>query len=169
MAELAKVIGEADSVRPDWTRRLVVAEGGEWALLVDECSGNLPVYDPGYTMAYPVAYALAEGASLLLDPARNPEVELARRRQEAKERKEEQDRERAKREEDDKRQRDAAAQAARDRTTFDGDRWDRLTDAQKLAYALALKVEARDPELARDLRELAQHKILDVPKTRWWT
>lgn len=169
MAELAKIIGERESVDPTWTRRLAIAEpGGEWALLVDQCSGNLPAYDVNYTTAFTVAYPLGEGAALLQDPTHNPELILAERRRQVKERKEEQEREQAARIEDDKRKRDAAEQEAKDRVTFDGDRWNRLTDARKLAYALALKVEPRDPALAADLREIASHRILDFPRARWW-
>jgi len=171
MSELAKHIGERESVDPTWTRRLAIAEpGGQWCLVIDECCGNLPPYDPGYTTAYACAYPLEEGSRLLQDPARNPEVELARRRQEAKERAEQKEKEQAARIEAEKRRRMEEEQLAEDKGRFRASDWEKLAEWRRAFYTLALNLKSRDPELAADLHAIAEKGgWLDFPRTRWWT
>lgn len=173
MAELSKIIGERESVDPSWTRRLALVEGDKWALLVDECIGNLKCYDPNYATGYTVAYPLAEGAALLTGP-KNPEVELARRRAEIQERKDQAARESAARVAAEKRQHEEEEQLIEDKRTYRADDWNRLADWQKMCIVLALKVESRDPELAADLRAVMQDgtharpPALAFPRTKWW-
>jgi hypothetical protein len=170
MAEIAKVIGEAEAGHPSWTRRLAISEpDGQWCVVVDDCAddkGYAPWTDETLIEAFPLAYPLAEGVAILQSPD-NPETELERRRQAVKEHNEEQARASAERAEAAKRQREEDAQLEQDRNQFRARDWERLSDAQKLSYALALKVQARDPDLAADLREVAAKGMI-FPRVRWW-
>jgi len=162
IAELAKLIGETESVRPTWTRRLVRAEpGGEWCLLVDEAAqptGKLvPWAEPEIQLqAFPTAYPLAEAVKILTGPdERNPEKILASRRELTAAHEKELAAEKADAQAKAEAQRAEAAQLDADKLRFGFDAWAKLEPWQQGFYALAVRVQSRDLELAADLRRIA--------------
>ena len=170
MAELAAIVGEAESVRPSWTRRLVIVEGERWALLVEDCAAQTPhtaLWDDKTALeVFRFAYPLSEGVAILQGPA-NPEKVMEQRLAEIATHDKEVCEQKAA---------DAAARLAKqaeterlaeERRRFNGDGWDKLPDWRKFALTLAIQVEARDPALANDLRSLGHQRCLDFPRARW--
>ena len=162
MAELAKVIGEAESVSPIWTRRLVLSEpgGAEWCLLVDQAAApSLPMLvpwaDPIQLQAFPTAYPLAEGAAILQGP-NNPEAILAERRARVKAHDEEQKAAAAKKLADEKAAKEAGERLAAAEAKLAAGEWWRSKELLEFALALASRVQERDYKLARDLRQMAE-------------
>jgi hypothetical protein len=174
IAELGKLIGAVEATAPDWTRRLALSEDGStWLLMIEEAAAPttphlVPWADPIQLRAFPVAYLLAEAVAILQGP-HNPEAILADRRARTKAHEAEVAAQKTAEESARLAKREEAEQLAADKVRFNADAWDKLTDAQRLALALALRVEARDPALATDLREIGSHRILDFPRAKWWT
>jgi hypothetical protein len=155
---LAKVIGEPLAARASWQRRLVIMPDGTWRLLVNECAflsnGDLPQFSPNSITPVPVALLIPDAFALLRSPG-NCETVLAQRQQfiselNARHRKQEED-ERNRSIEAAKQQQDAQERAA----AFKHSAWAALDVWQQGFYGLALRVQARDPELAADLKAVA--------------
>jgi hypothetical protein len=161
MAELAKIIGEAESVSPIWTRRLVVGEpDGAWCLLVDQAAAPTlpklaPWADPIQLQAFPTAYLLAEGAAILQGP-NNPEAILAERRARVKAHEAELAAAAAKKLADEKAAKEAGEQQAAAEAKLAAGEWWRSKELVEFALALANRVQERDYKLARDLRQMAE-------------
>jgi hypothetical protein len=161
MAELGKIIGEAESVSPLWTRRLVLSEpDGAWCLLVDQAAApSLPMLvpwaDPVQLQAFPTAYPLAEGAAILQGP-NNPEAILAERRARVKAHDEEQKAAAAKKLADEKAAKEAGERLAAAEAKLAAGEWWRSKELLEFALALASRVQERDYKLARDLRQMAE-------------
>jgi hypothetical protein len=171
IAALAKVIGDHEAVLPDWTRRLVLSEpDGQWCLLVEDCAARtpyVPIWDDKTALqVFRLVYPIGEAVSILQGPA-NPEGELSRRRAEIEAHEKEVREQKAAEDAARLAKRAEAEQLAADKLRFNASDWDKLTDAQRLALALALRVESRDPVLASDLREIGSHRILDFPRAKW--
>jgi hypothetical protein len=160
ISALGKIIGETESVRPTWTRRLVRAEpGGEWCLLVDEAATPTmptlaPWADEVQTRAFPTAYPLPEAVAILRGPS-NPEAILADRRARVAAHEAELVAEKADAQAKAEAQRVEAAQLDADKQRFNFDAWAKLEPWQQGFYALACRVKDRDLELAADLRAVA--------------
>jgi hypothetical protein len=173
IGELGKIIGAEEACRPDWTRRLALSEDGStWLLMIEEAAAPTtphlaPWADPIQLRGFPSARPLSETVAILRGP-HNPEAILADRRARTKAHEAEVEAARVAEVELKKAEQAAKEQLAKEREAFNGNAWAALPDWRKLAYALALKVEPRDPALAADLREIASHRILDFPRARWW-
>jgi hypothetical protein len=172
ICELGRIIDAEEACRPDWTRRLALSEDGSaWLLTLEDAAaatGQLaPWAEPRQLQGFPVARPMAEAVAILRGP-NNPEKVLEERRARMKEHEAEVEAARVAEEDARKAEQAGKEQLAAERSRFDGNRWDALTDSQKVCYALALKVADRDPALAADLRELGQHRELDFPRLAWW-
>jgi hypothetical protein len=183
VAELAKIVGEPESARASWQRRLVImGDNKTFRMTVNECgflSGNdfgLLQFTRGAADAFPIGLPLAEGVALVKSKD-NPELELARRRQfladlnarHARQAENELNQQLAA----SKRQLDAQERAA----AFRHNEWMVLQPWAQALFALALRVKERDPELADDLRKVASSSTgihgerstpLPAPSAVWW-
>ena len=174
ICELGKIIDAEEACRPDWTRRLALSEDGStWLLMIEEAAAPTtphlaPWADPIQLRGFPSARPLSETVAILRGP-HNPEAILADRRARTKAHEAEVEAARVAEVELKKAEQAAKEQLAKEHEAFNGAAWDRLTDSQKICYSLALKVEARDPALASDLREIASHRVIDFPRAKWWT
>ena len=178
VAELAKIIGETEAVKPSWVRRLVLF-GAEWRLTVSDCSqlqdGSAPWTQPNSLLRMPAAFPLQEAVDLLASP-RNPEAELARREQQTREYYERLAREEAAKQKREKELREAKEQAERDRVEFKWDKWAKLEAWQQFAHLLAMKIERPYSDIAAALHQIAltpsslqgQDSKLPPPTSRWW-
>ncbi|MGB8298951.1 MAG: hypothetical protein WCG85_26270 [Polyangia bacterium] len=159
IAALAKFVGDEASLRPSWTRRLVLSEAGEW-LLVISAGGTpripsiCPWEDPIQLQVFQTAYPLREAVEILQGP-HNPETVLADRRARTAAHDAEVNAARAKAKADEEARAADAAQLEIDQRKFNYAAWTRLDPVQKFLYALALRIKDRDSALAADLRAVA--------------
>jgi hypothetical protein len=160
ISELGKIIGETESVRPTWTRRLVLSEPeGQWCLTVE--AGGKPTWDAAAPYADPpqlvvttLAYPLSEGVAILRGPNNSEEV-LRQRREACRVHDEEEAADKAKAATERQRRENQSRQAQEDKRRFNHDGWAKLDPWQQALYAVAVRVQARDPALALDLRAVA--------------
>jgi hypothetical protein len=179
---LEAVLGPAESARQSWRRRLVITASGEWRLIVSEPgflsagSDGLIPFTPGSVTATPVALPIGQAVELLRSPEKNPELELARRRQFLAEL----NARHARQAEDEHNQQLAAAKrklnAEEAAKAFRWDDWAKLVDFQRAFYALGLAVDDGE-ELASALRRIAgsvqsffgeRATPLPPPSKKWW-
>jgi hypothetical protein len=182
--ELAFAIGPEQAALPSWRRRMAIQNvNNSLALLVQVpllwlSSGDSRfdvAPEPGreldaWLASSPLGFDVDVALLLLGSPA-DPEAEIARRRGIVRRRDEIRSRVQAEKARKAEAEAKAAAAAAEREERFHVSSWERLTDVQKLALALSLRLEQRDPELAADLRELAALSggLLRVPAVEeWW-
>jgi hypothetical protein len=187
IAALAKIIGEVESAKMSWVRRLVRLGTGELGLTVNSCVAirrdsldwQFPWNVPNGLMPITVAFPLGEAVSILQQPDCS-EVELERRRQAFASFQSEKSKREA---EKLKAEKEAEARLVKDRedeTRFREREWQMgFTPLGRFASALALMVEKRDPDLANDLRILVDcgerstggsdpTRPIPYPRTCWW-
>jgi hypothetical protein len=160
IAALAKLIGEVEAVAPGWTRRLVRAEpDGQWCLTIDQ--GGKPTWDHAAPYADPpqlavttLVYPLGEGVEILRGP-NNPEEILRQRREACRVHDEDEAAIRAAAAAERAQHENNSRQAMEDKRRFNHDGWAKLDPWQQALYAVAVRVQARDPALASDLRAVA--------------
>jgi hypothetical protein len=184
LAELGKVLGPEEASKPAWQRRLVRLGDGQLALTYRECAYlsttagfyNCPWHVPGSLAATEVAAPVAEVVALLRSDA-NPERELQRRRKLADEHEAKEASEREGKARRDAEEAARARQAQENEVRYRERDWRELMDWQRALYAVAVRVEARDPELAADLRAVAGASTatsgefctpLPRPDCKWW-
>ena len=182
VAALTAVIGEAESARQSWRRRLVIMASGELRLTVSEPgflsagSDGLIPFTLGSVTATPVALPIADAVALLRSPA-NPEIELQRRRTFLADL----NRRHAQQELDSRAQQLAASARQQDAEAraknFKWDQWAVMEPWQQALYTLALKVRPRDSQLADDLKTVASSSTgihgerstpIPAPSAVWW-
>ena len=178
MAALAEIIGDAESVRPIWTRRLVRAEpGGEWCLTIDQ--GGKPTFekaapwaDPIQVQGFPTAYPLPEAVAILRSPG-NPEAVLVQRREACRVHEAEELAAKAKKQAEEKARQTDAERLADDERKFNAAGWHKLDPWQQAFFAVAVRVERRDPDLAADLRAIGHEgrggrpAVPHFPRCKW--
>jgi hypothetical protein len=180
---LAGVIGAETAALPSIQRRICLdGATGELLLLLDvplqwhsPGSGEyLVAPEPGSKLDAWLAFApLAfpvETAVELLRGGASPELELSRRRQILKTRDEIRAAYQAEKDAKAEAERKEREEAEARKTKWREPAWDKLLPEQRLALSLSLAIEARDPALAADLRQLAALSggFLPLPRTQWW-
>ena len=177
-----KKLGVGAAGEPGWQSRIFVRlDDDKPVLAVDEAMPVLggpeeaPWLDAMSTHPVRVFYGLDAGVALLQDPARNPEVLLARRRELVAKHKQEEEENHARNLASLKSMvggtRDEREAKERERQRWNPSGWANLPDMIRFALRLAYLVEQRDTALAADLTTLAREANRggpSYPQREWW-
>jgi hypothetical protein len=179
--ELAKLIGAEEAMKVAWLRRLGRRQDGTWLAAVKTVVPGEPSQKgrPWHPLGPKVIvdfHPLPEAVQLIRSGAEAGAERLERLLAEnaAAVERAEQEFEAEKRRVQVEQERQAR-QLEHDRREFRADVWASLGPLAQMTYTLALAVQQRDPELAKDLRAVARQANenrgelhMPWPRQRWW-